>query len=83
MDPVLIAIGLVLGLLPVPARVKLAAIAVLALVRALLGGYESGDGVADFILSLIVAAANLGIGYAIGMVIGLAIEGRRRPSRRR
>ncbi len=77
MDPILIVIGLVLCLLPLPGRVKAVAIAVLALLRGLVIGYDSADGVADAILAVIVAAANIGIGFIVGTAIGLLIEGRR------
>jgi hypothetical protein len=75
-DPVLIILGLILGVLPWKLQLRLLAVGVLALLRAALFPYDSAGGLGDFVISLIIAAANLGIGLAIGMAIGLALEGR-------
>jgi hypothetical protein len=82
-DPILIVIGLVLGILPVKPRIWLPVVGALSLLWAIIGHYDSAGGVGDFILAFIVAAANLGIGLAIGTAISLLFEGRRTgPSRR-
>jgi hypothetical protein len=82
-DPVLIILGLILGLLPWKPQLRLLALGAIALLRAALFPYDSAGGLGDFIISLIIAAANLGIGLAIGMAIGLAFEGRGPGSRSR
>ena len=76
MEPILIILGLVLGLLPIDTRIRFAVVGALSLLWAILGHYDSAGGVSDFILALIVAAANLGIGLAIGTAISLLFEGR-------
>lgn len=83
MDPILILAGLVLGLLPIQGRIRLTAVVAISLLWAIIGVYESAGGPGNFILAVIVAAANLGIGVAVGTIVGLFIEGRRPSSRAR